>query len=258
MAKTYAEDVQDGESDSKEAQMSNKTHKVSEMEVKPVVDNMHSNKSVILETHGKYSLILRQKNIKWVKTSDVGMDEVDQVETADPGEAQLTSNEEEVKVEVEHDDMDKLDFIDSVFPSSNNVLVHNTGFNDAEPMNTKLFDTKPVVDKDSNSLPCVFPTCPVRDPIPLKQGRVYMTGEFDTSTENAKNGDPELNDIGSPGINLRLYQLNGTLKIDQGSQTPLMLPTAITGTKELVRVASSFCDNVSSTEKSVQVALPST
>ena len=93
-----------------------------------------------------------------------------------------------------------------------------------------------------------------------RQGRIERTRVPNSRLEFTRNGNendmiPEPTGIGSPGINLRLYQLSTKLRIDHGSQTPQEIPTAISGTKELVMVGSSFCDIVSSTEKSIQVEL---
>ena len=50
-------------------------------------------------------------------------------------------------------------------------------------------------------------------------------------------------------------EASGSLTVSRGCQTPLKLPTATPESKELVVLGSSFCDIVSSTEKSVQVEL---
>ena len=110
--------------------------------------------------------------------------------------------------------------------------------------------------ENRDSVPCVFPNCPVRDPLPFKESNDQKISFPATRFEDTKNVNKDgPTGIGSPGINIRLYELSGSIKIDHGSQTPLNLPTAIPGTKELVKVSNSFCDIVSSTEKSVQVEL---
>lgn len=273
-------------------------HKVFEEEVKHHIDhaaknvgtdNVDSILSQFPTGKPRDNLTSRQHR---TKISDIGIEDVaiahDQDINSDPIEIPVSikphkAYEIEVKPEVDDgagNDIDCSDFIHSVLSSDPHTLRQSSltsatmvskpidsGLADIHP---KGYETQvePEVDnakksKDQeyvDSIPCVFPTCRVRDPLPSRQGRIQSTGVPYSRLEFTRNGNendtiPEPTDIGSPGINLRIYHLSTKLRIDHGSQTPQQIPNAISGTKELVKVGSSFCDIVSSTEKSIQVEL---